>query len=892
MAGYSPRGTSNNYKPYEHRRDVRRLTTQIHVELMSADGPMYIGLFFLLLIGFVIIMGVPLGGEILLIFTLLFRKAYFKIEQRIFDMPWRVPVHAKLIDGSNDIIGRKINLKLEAEKAYGQGVTYWGYDRIKRQAVYSTNSDDRAHATVLGTTGSGKTELLLGLMANQLVQNSGFIGCDAKGDTTLQKEVYRLARRFGRDDDLLTINFITSGRDMINAQHDKLTNTFNMMANTSSGMLIELIVNLLDDSPGSGGDMWKGRCIAFIAALTRPLVFLRDRGVIQLGSKTYNEFMELERLEELVFNEADQYGEIFEIVIAPLKSYLVTLPGYNNSPEARKKQDQKTKEQHGYIVMQLTRAINDLTFNYGHIFGVIAGDIDMFDVVLNRRIMTCPLPALERAEASLKMLGKLVVGSVKQMMAGSLGNRMEGLVREIIDSKPTNSPNAFKLFLDEWGYIVVTGASVMPAQGRSLSFSIVFSAQDFSDIKRGNENEAEATWGNTTIKAIGRLMTGRDGDTYRKVSGVAGEGEQVVNKSLNYKIGDFGDRYVNSDQVSIEKVERLPYDDLAGQENGEFTLLVSKKEKGGQTAGVQILRIICFYVAGKSPKVIRLNDLVPIYNIDRMTLVDPDHVVKQISQLILNNKISDIYTNMVSPKDTMAFNQIITTADEFGSIIDDRMLSIANSLKRYSEEHAGQALTLVNKRKQQKFEKATASVIEDAFSEVLEASAEKLLMQQRAKWESQSDGFSQFNAKTEPMDPDMVLFNHLASHDALASSQEINLLYADSYYDQIRQQLEKLGIKIPDRADFQAVSPDDYEALEAHGFANDTDDVFGQVVDLDVLYEAQDLARQYFLQIEREATYKFSSVPYSHREYGVSDAIDLANKLGLACQQLFDGRIK
>ncbi|WP_240533909.1 hypothetical protein [Aeromonas veronii] len=40
-------------------------------------------------------------------------------------------------------------------------------------------------------------------------------------------------------------------------QPDKVTNNMNIMGNTSSGMLIELIVSLMDDS-GGGGDMWKG----------------------------------------------------------------------------------------------------------------------------------------------------------------------------------------------------------------------------------------------------------------------------------------------------------------------------------------------------------------------------------------------------------------------------------------------------------------------------------------------------------------------------------------------------------------------------------------------------------------------------------------------------------
>ena len=249
--------------------------------------------------------------------------------------------------------------------------------------------------------------------------------------------------------------------------------------------------------------------------------------------------------------------------------------------------------------MQLTKAINDLTFNYGHIFGVEhGGDIDIFDVVLNRRILTVPLPALERSPDSLKMLGKLIIGSIKQMMAGSLGNKMEGLRRAIIDARPTNATTSFKLFLDEWGYIVIVGASVLPAQARSLNFSITFGAQTFEDIERGSKEEAAATWGNTTVKAIGRTTSGAEST-------------------------------------------------IAGQHNGEFTLLISTKGEGGKTSDVKIVSMLAFYVAGAQPKYLRLNDLCPIFNIQKSEIYDPTlkiedfiHEIEEKHTLLTDNNSS------------------------------------------------------------------------------------------------------------------------------------------------------------------------------------------------------------------------------------------------------------
>lgn len=453
------------------------------------------------------------------------------------------------------------------------------------------------------------TEFLLGLVFNALVQNTGCIYVDGKGDPKLQKEIFRLARYLGRECDLLIINFITSGRDFIEKQLDKVTNNMNLMGNTSSGMLIELIVGMMDDS-GGGGDMWKGRAIMFVAALTRPLIYLRDKGFINLSPEKYLEYFELNVLEELVWEHNGRYGELFDVIVAPLRSYLTTLPGYSKAK--CKKQEQKTLEQHGFIVMQLTRIFNDLTFNYGHIFKVKVGDVDFFDVVLNRRILVVLLPALELAPDSLRMLGKLIVGSIKQMMAGCLGNRVEGVVREIIDSRPTNAAVPFYCILDEYGYYSVIGFAVAPAQARSLGFAVVFAAQDFSSLKKSSAEEADATWENTNVRAVGRLTSGEESETWRRVQGASGQSSQAMVNGYERKEGTVNEKFTAQDNINIERASRLDYDDLAAQENGEFTLLIGKKEQGGKTGGVRVIRGMGFYTASAAPKEMRINDLIPV----------------------------------------------------------------------------------------------------------------------------------------------------------------------------------------------------------------------------------------------------------------------------------------
>ncbi|MCA8050651.1 type IV secretory system conjugative DNA transfer family protein [Burkholderia arboris] len=480
MAETKQRGVdrSEELESSQIRPDTRPLLTKARSYFSTTDGVVAAMLW---LQGIALLtVFVPMSGELVVVASWLFYQLYVnpghndpkrKIpgtsriagKFRIYDFPYRVPFSAKRFDGSYAI------------PRLGNGITYLGKEISSKLEIWSSDSDLRTHMLVLGTTGSGKTELLLGLVFNALVQNSGFIYTDGKGDVALWNNVFRLARYLGRECDLLLINFLTSGRDFLDKQVDRTTNTMNPFALGSSGMLIELIISLMDDS-GGGGDMWKGRAIAFVAGLTRVLCFLRDRGYILLDSNKFIEYFELPVIEQIVWDkkitidgkEITIKDPLFDKVLEPLKAFVLTLPGYTQ--EKKGKQEQKTLEQHGFITMQLTRLFGDLSFTYGYIFQTLLGEVDMYDVVINRRILAVLLPALERAPDSLKMLGKLIVGAIKQMMAGCLGNRVEGSVREIVKARPTNAAVPFYVVLDEYGYYAVLGFAVAPAQARSLGF--------------------------------------------------------------------------------------------------------------------------------------------------------------------------------------------------------------------------------------------------------------------------------------------------------------------------------------------------------------------------------------------------------------------------------------
>ena len=97
------------------------------------------------------------------------------------------------------------------------------------------------------------------------------------------------------------------------------------------------------------------------------------------------------------------------------------------------------------------------------------GEIDMRDIALNRRILVVNLPALENSDATLAALGKLVVASLRGMMAQLLGASPEGDYDET--DKPGMGPSPYTVVLDELAYYATSGLDRMLSQGRGLNIS-------------------------------------------------------------------------------------------------------------------------------------------------------------------------------------------------------------------------------------------------------------------------------------------------------------------------------------------------------------------------------------------------------------------------------------
>lgn len=515
-------------------------------------------------------------------------------------LPFRLPQIARVKD-YNDL---KPGIKTPNK---ARGISFFGNSVDTSEELWFANEDMRTHCLIFGSTGAGKTETLISLAFNSLNQGSGFIYIDGKGDNSLYAKVFSMVRGMGREDDLLLINFMTGARDIIGPQERRLSNTMNPFSQGSSSMLSQLVVSLMDSSGGgSDGDMWKGRATSFVEALMKVLVYMRDQGAVLLDANTIRNYFHLPRLESIVidkqFPRDDQDPVSLEsapsLVLDPIKNYLLTLPGYNK--EKKGKQVSQVLEQHGFITMQLVKVFSSLADTYGHIIRVNLAEVDFKDVVLNRRILVVLLPALEKSPDELANLGKIIVASLKAMMAAGLGTEVEGDYRDVIERKPTNAPTPFVAVLDEYGYYAVPGFAVVPAQARSLGFSAIFAGQDLPAFQKASKEEAASIGANTNIKICMKLEDPTETlDFFVKTAG-----EAYVTKvdSFQTKETSITNSYMDTKSSSFEKRARIDLLDLKDQTEGEAHVFFKSK----------IVRANMFYANPPPAKVLKLNQFLKV----------------------------------------------------------------------------------------------------------------------------------------------------------------------------------------------------------------------------------------------------------------------------------------
>lgn len=616
MAKYLERGLEERHEQDQRMliRDTRTLSQRIHDFFADAFNSTIVLVSLALAIVFL-----PMFADIFfLLAVIIFAFAY----SRKSVLPFRLPKVSKRLDFNDPKTGSN-------KPQFARGICLVGNDRRTNEELWFANEDMRTHMLIFGSTGSGKTVMLVSVAFNALIHGSGFIYVDGKGDNSLFASVFSMARSMGREDDVLLINFMTGARDIVGPQEKRLSNTMNPFARGSSSMLSQLVVGLMGSSSNSSdGDMWKGRAIAFVEALMKILVYMRDREFILLDANTIRNYFHLPKLESIALDkqfprdnqEPVSLEGVPDVVMEPIKNYLATLPGFD--PAKKGKQVSQVLEQHGFITMQLVRAFGSLADTYGHILRTNLAEVDLNDVVLNRRILVVLLPALEKAPDELANLGKIIIATLKAMMSSGLGSGVEGTYTELIQRKPTNALTPYMCILDEYGYYAVEGFAVVPAQARSLGFSTIFAGQDLPAFQKASKEEAASIGANTNIKIAMKLED--PVETWEFFNKTAGESFVTKVDAFQTDPNSLTNTYQDTRSSSAEKRARIDLLDLKEQREGEFHIFFKSKIIRGKT----------FFANPTIVKYMRLNHHLKVEPPSTRMLVDLEKREEKFSQYI------------------------------------------------------------------------------------------------------------------------------------------------------------------------------------------------------------------------------------------------------------------
>ncbi len=353
-----------------------------------------------------------------------------------------------------------------------------------------------------------------------------------------------------------------------------------------------MLTSLLKEQEGDNAVFFE-RAVSLVSSIMYPLTELRDQGELELGASVIRQYLNLEKVVEL-----SQRSDLSEKSLNAVHEYLRSLPGYNPD-KSLQDQPPEVSKQFGFAQMYFTRALSSLSDTYGHIYWTTLGEIDYFDVIMNRRILVFMLPAIEKAGAERKNLGKIILSGIKDALAVGLGRHVEGDREDVLDNKPTSSAIPTSIILDEYGYMAVEDFAVLPAQGRSMGFSFAFGAQDWPGIKKAGEEEAGQVWSNTNIKWFGRL---NDEESIEKCIKAAGEAYTTISAGFDRPRDGLGLDYIDNLSAQIEKRERVTTTDLQQQSEGEFHLLFKGK----------IIRGHSFFTAIQKLQKFRINRFIKV----------------------------------------------------------------------------------------------------------------------------------------------------------------------------------------------------------------------------------------------------------------------------------------
>ncbi|MHB1631163.1 MAG: type IV secretory system conjugative DNA transfer family protein [Acidithiobacillus sp.] len=446
-----------------------------------------------------------------------------------------------------------------------RGAFFIGTAWRNREEIWAAFTDMLTHCLVIGGTGAGKTEQLISMLFNALACVGGGMYVDPKGGPKLFGQFWTMSRFCGRDDDLRILNFALGQEDLGKTPFVR-SNTLQPFAFGKAESLKEIPLSLMSGGDDKGS-IFSANGKTLMTGLMMGLVDLRKMGEIYLTINDIRTYINADKFIELA-----QRKDISSVAREAMLSFLMSMGWKEGVSDHSKWGD--FDRQYSYAQNYFLETLSVMSDTYRHIFNVPIGDINMVDIILNRRMFLCVIPSLEKSKKELANLGKISLAVIRLATSVGLGGgEIMGNWKELVDLNISASEVPSFLFVDEYAAIAVDGFAEVFTQGRSLGISATVGSQDWAGIKKANEAEAQQIVANTKLKFI--MTTDDPNDTRQLVESLAKSDDEEI-RTQGYSMTGVVN-YYDTQSAQAVKASRIDNKDLSGQVEGEWHLFFKNR---------------------------------------------------------------------------------------------------------------------------------------------------------------------------------------------------------------------------------------------------------------------------------------------------------------------------
>ncbi|CAA6822106.1 MAG: Unknown protein [uncultured Sulfurovum sp.] len=359
-----------------------------------------------------------------------------------------------------------LNMATVVRKFLGSGKKSLTEENLSNKHILLSTETVKRMGAIIGTTGSGKTVQLKGMLEQQTALGGGWCSFDAKGTIDELKNIYALVGKYGRLDELFVLNF----------SNPKNTHSINFFNAGSAMMLKEIMASLIESSE----DKWRKVDEDFIGAILKILVYKRDNESFVLTFSEIKKYLTTRKLLDIAW----EYRKVNDSLIDDFISYVCTKieidaeqfkkakDSDKNFRELCLKNSTNSKFQGVYEIGLASgnweSILTTLGSNYGNIFNASEPDVDLFEIVQNNKMLWIVLPTME-SEETARRLGKLFLGIIKSVADKKIKTSYEPKI-------------PFLFLLDEFGSFGIVGFGLFMSKARALGMSVWLYFQSVSQL--------------------------------------------------------------------------------------------------------------------------------------------------------------------------------------------------------------------------------------------------------------------------------------------------------------------------------------------------------------------------------------------------------------------------